>query len=609
MELQPPAEEVRAQLEKIAASPGFAGAGRLAPFLRHLVESFLAGRTDGLKESVLGVEVFQRGADFDPRTDPIVRVEARRLRSRLDEYYIGPGADDALRISLPKGGYVPEFARLGAQRPVAGTPRRRWLLWAGAAAAVPCAAGLGWWTWKRTRPVVEPRIAVLPFVNLSNDKGNEYLSDGLTEELIDRLAKVPGLKVASRGMVFQFKGARTDIREIAASLGATSIVEGSVRSQNRRVKISARLVDAVEGNPIWSNTYDRQMEDIFELQEELASAIANALRVELGRVGERVRPSISLEAYNHHLQARYQMNLYSVDGFRLALTHLQKCLELAPDYVPALADSSVTYTLLGYYGAMPDDIAWPRAKSLADRAITLDPKLAEAWSARGLEAGFHRWAWDEAKAACERAIELNPASALAHSQYALAYLLPVGRVDEAIRKFEKAIALDPLFSVAQYVLGFSYLSAGRFEDAVRQYARTIELGSPHPDVYWDYGMALGYLGRHGEARKAFEKKRFLSGQDPQDIGGLEAWFSGDLVKARRDATAVERLGSQGREDAMDLARYYSVIGNPEKAVEWLEIGLVRRERQMQWILVDPRLAAIRGEERYKTVARKMGLMK
>jgi tetratricopeptide (TPR) repeat protein len=303
------------------------------------------------------------------------------------------------------------------------------------------------------------------------------------------------------------------------------------------------------------------------------------------------------------------MNLYSVEGFRLALTHLQTCLELAPDYVPALADSSVTYTLLGYYGAMPDDVVWPRARSLADRAIALDPKLAEAWSARGLEAGFHRWSWNEAKAACERAIELNPASALAHSQYALAYLLPVGRVDDAIRQFELAISLDPLFSVAQYVLGFSYLSAGRFEDAVRQYVRTIELGSPHPDVYWDYGMALGYLGRHGEARKAFEKKRFLSGERPEEIGGLEAWFSGDFERARADAPAAERAGRQGREDAIDIARYFAVNGNAEKAVEWLEVGLERRERQMLWVLVDPRLKAIRSEERYKAVARKMGLLK
>ena len=557
---------------------------------------------------MLGVEVFQRSADFDPRTDPIVRVEARRLRGRLGEYYSGAGAGDSIRIDLPKGGYVPVFS---ASECVPLPSRRGALIWGGglvAAAAVAATLGV-WWHRSRRVPTSAPKIAVLPFVNLSDDAANEYLSDGLTEELIDRLAKVPALKVASRGMVFQFKGAKTDIREIAAKLGVTAIVEGSVRKQNRRVRISARLVDAEEGNPIWSNTYDREMEDIFQLQEDLASAIANALRVELRRQDGPQRPAISLEAYNHHLQARYQMNLYSVDGFRRALGHLEKCLELEPEYAPALADSSVTYTFLGYYGAMPDDVTWSRARNFADRAIRINPALAEAWSARGLEAGFYRWAWEEARASCEKAIDLNPASALAHSQYALAYLLPTGSVDQAIWHFEEAIRLDPLFSVAQYVLGFAYLSAGRYEDAARQYARTTELGSVHPDVYWDYGMALGYLGRYAEARKAYEKKRFLSGENPGDGGGLEAWFSGDFEKARRDAAGVERIGLAGREEAMDLARYYSMVGNREKALEWLETGLRRRERQMLWILVDPRLKAIRGEERYKAVVRKMGLEK
>lgn len=606
MDIQPSPEEVRQSLERIVASPGFAGAGRLAPFLRHVVETALRGETDRLKESVLGVEAFGRSTGFDPRTDPVVRVEARRLRARLEEYYAGPGAGDSIRIDLPKGGYVPVFSRgeaAVARRPV----QRRLLVGSGIAAAL-CASG-GWWLWTRRKSPAAPQIAVLPFLNLSDDKANEYLSDGLTEELIDRLAKAPGVKVASRGMVFQFKGARTDIREIASRLGATAVVEGSVRRQGRRLRINARLVDAGDGNPIWSNTYEREMEDLFALQDELAAAIAGALRVELSRPpGDAVRPPISLEAYNLHLQARYQMNLYSEDGFKRAIGYLEDCLKLEPRYAPAYADLSVIYSFIGYYGAMPDDVCWPRASDYAGRALAIDPRLAEAWSAKGLEAGFHRWSWDEARDACRKAIELDPASAFAHAQLGTSYLLPKGMAREAIAEFERAVSLNPLLSLAQYILGFAYLSVGKYEDAVRQYRKTIELGIIHPDLFWDYGMALGYLGRTEEARKAFERKRLLSGQNPAELGGLEAWFAGDREKARRDSAAVERWAREGRDEMTDAARYFAMIGEKEKALEWIERAFERRERQVIWILADPRLESVRNEHRLRAVARKMGLL-
>lgn len=607
MDIQPSSEEVRQSLERIAASPGFAGAGRLAPFLRHVVETALRGETDRLKESVLGVEAFGRTTDFDPRTDPVVRVEARRLRARLEEYYAGPGADDSIRIDLPKGGYVPMFSRREAAS--RALSRRGLLVVSGVAAAAALSGAGAWWLWTRRKPLAAPQIAVLPFLNLSDDKANEYLSDGLTEELIDRLAKAPGVKVASRGMVFQFKGSRTDIREIASRLGATAVVEGSVRKQDKRVRISARLVDAQDGSPIWSNTYEREMEDLFALQDELAAAIAGALRVELSRPpGDAVRPPISLEAYNLHLQARYQMNLYSEDGFKRAIGYLEDCLKLEPRYAPAYADLSVIYSFIGYYGAMPDDVCWPRASEYAGRALAIDPRLAEAWSAKGLEAGFHRWSWDEARLACEKAIELDPGSAFAHAQLGTSYLLPKGMASEAIAEFEKAVSLSPLLSVAQYILGFAYLSAGRYEDAVRQYRKTIELGSINPDLFWDYGMALGFLGRIEEARKAFERKRLLLGQNPAQLSGLEAWFAGDREKARRDAAAVERWAREGRDEMMDAARYFAMTGEKEKALEWIEKAVEKRERQAIWILADPRLESIRNEPRLRAAARRMGLI-
>ena len=235
--------QIRAALERILASPGFTGAGRLGPFLRYVVERGLKGDAAGLKESVLGVEVFQRSPDYDPRTDPIVRVEARRLRSRLEEYYSGDGASDPVRISLPKGGYVPVFEQ--------ASPQARKVRWTWVAAAAAIGALVLVWQFRphRNPPPRQPSLAVFPFVNLNQDSADEYFSDGLTEELIDTVARVEGLRVAARSLTFQYKGKAVDVRQVGESLGATHVVEGTVRRGGDRLRISAS--SPLDGRP-WS---------------------------------------------------------------------------------------------------------------------------------------------------------------------------------------------------------------------------------------------------------------------------------------------------------------------------------------------------------------------
>jgi serine/threonine-protein kinase len=288
-------DAIRAELARVVGSPGFVSAGRLAPFLTFVVERALAG--EPAKESVVGVEVFGRPADYDPRLDPIVRVEARRLRSRLAEYYAGPGAGDPLVIELPKGAYTPTFktrtevAPAETAVPLPGAAvgwARRWP-WALAAAVALGLVILGAvWATRRT-PLSPPSVAVLPFVNLSHEASNDYFSEGLTEEIIDRLARVRGLRVVARSSSFRFKGSAQDLREVGRALDATAVVEGSVRRAGDRLRVTAQLVNAADGFHLWSQSYARKASDVFAIQDEVARAIANALRVEL-RVGFEPRP-------------------------------------------------------------------------------------------------------------------------------------------------------------------------------------------------------------------------------------------------------------------------------------------------------------------------------
>jgi adenylate cyclase len=247
---------VLVQLEKVVASATFKRADRMSRFLRFIVEETLQGRGSTLKEYLVGVEVFDREDSYDPRTDPVVRGEARRLRSKLMEYYEGEGRKDPVRIHLPKGNYAAVFEASAASTAVVE--------------AVSLATGPG--------PADLRSVAVLPFLNLSPNPENEYFSDGLTEEIIHALGKVTGMSVVARTSVFQYKGKAYDIRKIGEELGAQTLLEGSVRKSSERLRISAQLINATDGYHLWSETYDRSMVDMLTIQEELSSAIVTTLR-------------------------------------------------------------------------------------------------------------------------------------------------------------------------------------------------------------------------------------------------------------------------------------------------------------------------------------------
>lgn len=609
----PSPEAVRAELEQILRSPQFREAGRLGPFLRHLVERVLTDDEASLKESLLGTEFFQRGTDYDPRTDPVVRVEARRLRQRLDEYYRGPGTGVAIRIALPKGGYVPVFEmRIDERAKTSGANRVRFVIFG--ALAVAAALG-GWWIFSRSRPAVviaqAPTVVVLPLANVGSDPENDYFADGLTEEIIDRLSKLNGIRVVARGVTASLKGKGLDLRESAQRVQADLAIEGSVRRQADRLRVAARLVDAEGGATLWSQTYERDLKDVFAIQDEIAQSVASALRLRVagGGAGPSLpsRYTSNLAAYTAYLRGRHQFNRYSEAGMLRAIGYFNEALQAQPDYAPAVAQLSHTYALLAYYDSLPGGVPRSETKRLAERAIQLDPTLAEAHAALGMALAFQEWNWAGAEAEMKKAQEVDPSSSFGYGSYGAAVLLPQGRFEEARSELKQAIEMDPLSSFFNFVYAYTLLASGKFDESLGQYRKTLELGNIHPDMEWDYGMALGFAGKPKEAAEAFKRSNRLNGSSHMEPRGLQAYFSGDEAQARRDLPLLEAAVRKGAEDRMDLVRLLAMLGEKEQALDWLERAVEAREAQVIWLKVDPRLRSLQGEPRLEALLKRVNL--
>ena len=379
---------MRRQLERVLESPGFSRNGRLSGFLRFVVEGHLDGKDHELKESVIAVEVFGRSPDFDSRLDPVVRTEAVRLRARLGDYYIREGKADSLVIELPKGAYVPRFREVEAPgtAPIAeGSPPRfstRLRFAVGLAGLAVVLAVVGWrWIQQRSTPIA---IAVLPLENTSHDPANEYFADGLTDELIRNLSIIDGLTVRSRTSSFSLKGKPRNIRDAGEQLRADYILEGSVLRAGQQLRIEVQLVRVRDDFPLWSGRFDRELTEVFAIQDEISLRIVNSLRLKLGR-GKR-RYETSVEAYDLYLHARAQAESRNRGPAREAADIYQQVIAKDPLFAPAYAGLASAYAASSAQGFRDDHAGeLTEMRAAAEKAIQLDPLLAEAHEALGME--------------------------------------------------------------------------------------------------------------------------------------------------------------------------------------------------------------------------------
>src|SRR5438552_2461179 len=398
---------IRDELARVLGSVTFQPVDRLKRFLAFISHEALAGRSDQLKEYVIGVQVFGKEASFDPRTDPIVRVQARRLRARLVRYYREQGQHDEVVVELPKGGYAPVFKR----RDPGAAPRRS------------IAATLA----------NRNTVGVLPFADHSPAADLDYFCKGLRQEIIHGLAKSERLRVLAWDPADLTSAA--DPREAAAKIDAAMIVTGSVRRSGNTVRVSIQVIDGASGCYMWSESLNADVNDAFAAQEEAARAVAARLRPEmLSGVGGSAsrRPTENLAAHNLYLQGRYHLNQRTEEGLRKAVDFFEKAIVEDPQYALAYSGVSDAYGLLGHYGVIAPADFWTKTASSAASAVMLDGNSAEAHTSLAHAKSTQDWDWAGAEREFQRAIALDARYPTAHHWYATSCLAPTGRLDEAL---------------------------------------------------------------------------------------------------------------------------------------------------------------------------------
>jgi TolB-like protein/tetratricopeptide (TPR) repeat protein len=579
---------IRDQLDKILASPSFVNSARMRQFLRLVVERTLAGRRDSLKESVIGTEVFERSPDYDPSVEPVVRVEARRLRAKLQEYYEGEGIHDPVVISLPKGGYAPAFEfRPGAPvappaappvaLPAPPPPARhgRWI--AGIAAVLTGAAALLVWVALKpaskmsSQPITS--IAVLPFTNLSGDPAQDYLSDGMTEELIGRLAKIASLRVISRTSVMQYKGVRKPLPVIARELNVDGIVEGTFTRSGTEIRITAQLIDGKRDRHLWAEDYRRPVDDILAVQGLVARMIASGIQLTLTR-GEESKlahqSSVTPEAYDAYLEGRYFWNKRTESGLLKAVDYFKQSAAASPHYAPAYGGLADSYLLLGEFQFQDRQEAFSKARIAVDKALELDHDFGEARASRAAllaDSGT----WYEAEAEYHQALQLSPGYATAHQWFAEG-LANQGRTEEALVEINRARELDPLSLPVNVQVGYILFLARRFDESIAQFRKVLEMDPNFLLAHGDLGLAYEHQGMYVEAIAEHKKVVEQTDQPPERVAWLAQAYAmaGQRVEARRIQAKLEQPYREGHLPADVMAAVDVALGDRDRALGRLE---------------------------------------
>jgi TolB-like protein/Tfp pilus assembly protein PilF len=459
-------------------------------------------------------------------------------------------------------------------------------------------------------------IAVLPFVDMSPQKDQEYFCDGMTEDLINRLSNIRDLRVPARTSVFMFKGKTPDMRDVGEKLRVRTALEGSVQKSGDRLRITAQLINIADGYHLWSERYDRELKDVFAVQDEISSAIVGALRLKLtpqekGRIAGHAITG-NLEAYNLYLQGRYFWNKRMTDDLKKAIDYFNQAIALDPDFALAYSGLADSYLVLPQFAEYRMSEVLPKAKDAALKALAIDDALAEAHVSL---ASVKEAEWDDVAAENEykRAIELNPNYPTGHHWYAN-LLDGMDRMDESLVEMKRALELDPLSPMINVTLAWLYLERREADQAIEQARKAVELDPNFVYSRYTLGLCLRLKGMFKEAVAELEKGRQLFGSSPSGLGdlGMAYALSGEKAKATEVLSILEKYSQRGYLVSSEIALVYLGLGEKDKALEWLdkvcddedEISYLRDSGYLE---IEPEWDSLRSDPRYKKLLKKLRL--
>jgi serine/threonine-protein kinase len=452
----------------------------------------------------------------------------------------------------------------------------------------------------------EKSVAVLPFENLSGNPENAYFADGIQDEILARLAKIGDLKVISRTSTQKYKSRPDNLRDIAQQLGVATILEGSVQRSPDAVRVTVQLINAANDSHLWAETYDRKLTDIFTVESEIARTIAGNLQAKLTgseRKAIAARPTENSDAHQLYLKGRYFWNKTTGDDMHKAIGFFERAIAADPHYALAFAGLADTYLLLPFITAGTPEVCYPKAKEAAQRAVQLEPALAEAHIAFAQVLQYFDFDYGQAEVEFRRGLDLNVNNAIGHWRYSW-LLLALGRSDEGFAEIRRAVDVDPLSLIINTDLGYFYTVSGRYDEAIAQLRRTIEM---EPNFYYAHGNlgeALALKGQFAGALSEYKKTQALN-DDPfvYALYGHVYAIAGDEAQARRTLAEMEEVARHRYVQAYAFACVHAALGEKEKAVDWLEQSYRNRAgADVAFIRIDPLLAPLRGDARFEKLA-------
>jgi TolB-like protein/Tfp pilus assembly protein PilF len=616
-------EEIAAQLSRILSTDVFRRSPSLGRFLKYLVDRAAAGEQESVKEYRLGLEVFDRGDDFDPRDDTIVRVQARNLRGRLDEYYANRTDVDTIRFVLPKGAYaihfqpieIPPDISLESAPPLAAgaevQSRSPTMVIAAAILVIAgAAATFGFLAMKSSAKSPsksvpgEVTLLVAPFANLSSEEDNEYFAGGLTEELTDALANLPGLRVVARTTSARWKDKDLDLGNLR-QLGIEDVVEGSIRKEGRNVRIAVRLIDASNGRHLWAQEYDREIQDSILTEREIANAIVTRLKLSFAATLPlpSARPR-SPEAYDLYLKGLYSWKKFDGASAERGIAYLERSVSLDPSFAPAYVALAGCYGVEVAYYRIPAIEGWAKDREMALKALQLDDTLAEAHTLLG---GVYAWNdqnWERSELEYRRGVQLGPQSVIAH-QYFASFLGALGRQTEAEALMREAIHLDPLDSLLQWGEAQLIFWRGDYRQAESVLTQIVKRDP-------DFGMTAKLLaevewalGQDHEAETVLRAHLAHHPLDPVPLGEL-GYTLGKLGRAGEARDILNQLEEQARHSVVPpqaFAFVYQGLGNDRRAMDELWKASDARSMRVPWLRVEPVYAPLKQDPRWADLLR------